>query len=80
MECEVKVGQVERPSGLAPVELLGCLEVFQVLVVHLDLKTCARHLLGSATTPLKHDPIPPTSDLCPFNTITVDHHAQPSDF
>ena len=23
MECEVKAGQVERPSGLAPVELLG---------------------------------------------------------
>ena len=38
MECEVEVGQVERPSGLAPVELLGRPEVFQILVVCLDLK------------------------------------------
>ena len=33
MEREVKAGQVEGPSGLAPVEFLGCLEVFQFLVV-----------------------------------------------
>ena len=38
MEHEVKVGQVEGLSGLAPVELLGQLEVYQVLVVGPDLK------------------------------------------
>ena len=38
MEHEVEVGQVERPSGLVPVEILGCPEVFQILVVHPDLK------------------------------------------
>ena len=38
MEHEVEVGQVERPWGLVPVELLGCPEVFQILVFRLDLK------------------------------------------
>ena len=38
MEREVEAGKVERPSGLAPVKLLGCLEVFQILAVHPDLK------------------------------------------
>ena len=38
MEREVEAGQVERPSGLVPVELLGRPEVFQILVVRPDLK------------------------------------------
>ena len=38
MEREVEAGQVERPSGLAPVELLGRPEVFQILVFCPDLK------------------------------------------
>ena len=38
MECEVEGGQVKRLSGLAPVELLGHPEVFQILVVCPDLK------------------------------------------
>ena len=38
MEHEVKAGQVEGPSGLAPVELLGCPEVIQVRLVCPDLK------------------------------------------
>src|SRR6202795_5375562 len=42
MECEVEAGQVERPSGLAAVELLGGPEVLKVLVVRPDLKGLAR--------------------------------------
>jgi len=37
MECKVEVGEVERPSGLPPVQLLGRHEVLQVLVVRPDL-------------------------------------------
>ncbi len=37
MECEVEAGKVERPLGLPPVQLLGCHEVLQVLVVCPDL-------------------------------------------
>ena len=37
MECEVEAGEVERPSGLPLVQLLGRHEVLQVLVVHPDL-------------------------------------------
>jgi len=37
MECEVEVGEVERPSGLPPVQLLGHHKVLQVLVVRPDL-------------------------------------------
>jgi len=37
MECEVEAGEVERPSGLPPVQLLGRHEVLQVLVVRPDL-------------------------------------------
>ena len=38
MEHEVKAGQVERPSDLGPVKLLGRPEVFQILVVCPGLK------------------------------------------
>jgi len=43
MKCEVEAGEVERPSGLPPVQLLGCHEVLQVLVVrpNLALMFCA---------------------------------------
>ena len=43
MECEVKAGEVERPSGLPLVQLLGRHEVLQVLVVcpNLTLMFCA---------------------------------------
>jgi hypothetical protein len=34
---EVKPGQVQGPPGLSPVQLLGLLEVLQVLVVRPDL-------------------------------------------
>ena len=37
VECEVKVGEVERPSGLPLVQLLGCHEVLQILVICPDL-------------------------------------------
>ena len=37
MEREVKAGEVERPSGLPLVQLLGCHGVLQVLVVRPDL-------------------------------------------
>jgi len=36
MECEVEAGEVERPSGLPLVQLLGCHEVLQILVIHPD--------------------------------------------
>src|ERR1700675_4541349 len=42
VEGEVEAGQVERPSGLAAVELLGGPEVLEVLMVHPDLKRLAR--------------------------------------
>src|ERR1700675_396483 len=41
VEGEVEAGQVERPSGLAAVELLGGLEVLEVLMVRPDLKRLA---------------------------------------
>src|ERR1700675_4013239 len=41
VEGEVEAGQVERPSGLAAVELLGGPEVFEILMVHPDLKRLA---------------------------------------
>jgi len=44
VECEVEAGEVERPSGLPPVQLLGCHEVLQVLVVHPDLTLMFRAL------------------------------------
>jgi len=37
MECEVEAGEVERPLGLPPVQLLGRHEVLQVLVIRPDL-------------------------------------------
>ena len=37
VEREVKVGEVERPSSLPLVQLLGCYEVLQVFVVRPDL-------------------------------------------
>ena len=37
MECEVEAGEVERPSGLPLVQLLGRHEVLQVLMVRPDL-------------------------------------------
>jgi len=37
MECEVEAGEIERPSGLPPVQLLGRHEVLQVLVIRPDL-------------------------------------------
>src|SRR6202795_1195253 len=42
VEGEVEAGQVEGPSGLAAVELLGSLEVFEILMVRPDLKRLAR--------------------------------------
>src|SRR6202795_3266457 len=42
VEGEVEAGQVEGPSGLAAVELLGGLEVLEVLMVRPDLKRLAR--------------------------------------
>src|SRR6202795_1333842 len=42
VEGEVKAGQVEGPSGLAAVELLGSPEVLEVLMVRPDLKGLAR--------------------------------------
>ena len=44
VECEVEVGEVERPSGLPLVQLLGRYEVLQVLVVHPDLALMFRAL------------------------------------
>ena len=44
VECEVEAGEVERPSGLPPVQLLGCHEVLQVLVVCPDLALMFRAL------------------------------------
>jgi len=41
VECEVKAGEVEQPSGLPPVQLLGCHEVLQVLVVRPDFALSA---------------------------------------
>ena len=38
VECEVKLGKVQRPPSLLPVQLLGCMEVLKVLVVRPDLK------------------------------------------
>ena len=35
-QLEVKVSQVQRPTGLAMVEFLGRYEVLQVLMVHPD--------------------------------------------
>jgi len=37
IECEFGAGEVERPSGLPPVQLLGHHEVLQVLVVRPNL-------------------------------------------
>jgi len=37
MECKIEAGEVKGPSGLPPVQLLGCHEVLQVLVVRPDL-------------------------------------------
>jgi len=37
MEHEVEVGEVERPSGLPLVQLLGHHEVLQILVIRTDL-------------------------------------------
>src|SRR6202795_1124366 len=42
MEGEIEAGQVEGPSGLAAVELLGSPEVFEILMVRPDLKRLAR--------------------------------------
>jgi len=44
VECEVEAEEVERPSGLPPVQLLGRHEVLQVLVVHRDLALMFRTL------------------------------------
>jgi len=44
MECEVEAGEVERPSGLPPVQLLGHHKVLQVLVVRPDLAPMFRAL------------------------------------
>jgi len=44
MECEVEAGEVEGPSGLPPVQLLGCHEVLQVLVIRPDLALMFRAL------------------------------------
>ncbi|KAG6867966.1 hypothetical protein C0993_008953 [Termitomyces sp. T159_Od127] len=38
VQQEVKVGQVQRPLGLLTVELLGCPEVLEVLVISPNLK------------------------------------------
>jgi hypothetical protein len=37
LQCEVKAGEIERPSSLSGVELLGNSKVFEVLVVGQDL-------------------------------------------
>jgi len=37
VECEIEAGEVEGPSGLPPVQLLGRHEVLQILVVRPDL-------------------------------------------
>jgi len=37
MECKVEAREVKRPLGLPSVQLLGCHEILQVLVVHPDL-------------------------------------------
>jgi hypothetical protein len=39
---EVEPGQVQGPSGLPPVQLLGLLEVLQILVVRPDLNRVLR--------------------------------------
>jgi len=44
VECKVEVGEVERPLGLPPVQLLGCHKVLQVLVVRPDLALMFRTL------------------------------------
>ena len=36
-DLEVKVGKIEQPSGLLTVEILGLMEVCQVLVICKDL-------------------------------------------
>ena len=36
MECEVEAGEVERPLGLPLIQLLGCHEILQVLVIYPD--------------------------------------------
>jgi hypothetical protein len=41
VECEVKMGQVERPACLSMVKLLRRAEILQVLVVHPDLDSVA---------------------------------------
>ena len=33
-ECELELGEVERPARLLLVELFGCHEILEVLVVH----------------------------------------------
>ena len=38
VEHEVESGKVQRPLSLPPVQLLGCTEVLEVLVVHPNLK------------------------------------------
>ena len=38
VECEVKLGKVQRPLSLLPVQLLGHTEVLKVLVVRPNLK------------------------------------------
>ena len=44
VECEVEAGEVESPSGLPPVQLLGRHEVLQVLVVRPNLTLMFRAL------------------------------------
>jgi len=44
MKCEVEAGEVERPLGLPPVQLLGHHEVLQVFVVCPDLTLMFRAL------------------------------------
>jgi len=44
MEYKVEVGEVEGPSGLPPVQLLGRHEVLQVLVIRPDLALMFRAL------------------------------------
>ena len=38
VQGEVELGQIEGPSGLPLVELLGRLEILKVFVIHPDLK------------------------------------------
>ena len=38
VECEVKLGKVQRPPSLLSVQLLGGMEVLKVLVAHPNLK------------------------------------------